>query len=199
METKISDVDSASAASTQVPTGLPRANNSVLGDETTAPEEGLTPLVLHENSVVYVFQAKEKEGTNVVINSRAQPQHGVETCPSSASSVRQSFVSQVLDYREKISTAEKGKAVAILDFVDASSRQPMDTMPAGPRSFWKRRARTSNDTRLVEMKDSWSLKRGASSEMEGPRGSVKAEAMRIFPGRLESHDIAMTPARDCAH
>ncbi|KAL5806178.1 hypothetical protein ACOSQ4_028911 [Xanthoceras sorbifolium] len=83
---------SASAASTQVPTGLPRANNSVLGDETTAPEEGLTPLnvtppklsdfgvgtdhvedivhghsdcnekVLHENSVVYVFQAKEKEG-----------------------------------------------------------------------------------------------------------------------------------------
>ncbi|KAL5855388.1 hypothetical protein ACOSQ4_005190 [Xanthoceras sorbifolium] len=54
-------------------------------------------------------QAKEKEGTDVVIKSRAQPQHGVEMCSSSASSMRQSFVSQVVDSGEKISTAEKGK------------------------------------------------------------------------------------------
>ncbi|KAL5790481.1 hypothetical protein ACOSQ2_005369 [Xanthoceras sorbifolium] len=204
--------------------------------------------VLHENSAVYVFQAKEKEGTDVVIKSRAQPQHGVEMCSSSASSMRQSFVSQVVDSGEKISTAEKGKVVAILDSVDASSRKPMDIMPAGRRSSWKQCVRTSNDTRLVEMEDSGYLKMGASSEMQGhyvrlyifevvflvetlsthdrlerlrvslgfseklrhcpavmgwfdgrftqSRGSVKVEAMRVFPGRLESHDVAMAPARD---
>ncbi|KAL5857773.1 hypothetical protein ACOSQ3_005231 [Xanthoceras sorbifolium] len=58
-------------------------------------------------------------------------------CSSSASSMRQSFVSQVVDSGEKISTAEKGKVVAILDSVDASSRKPMDIMPAGRKSSWK--------------------------------------------------------------
>ncbi|KAL5808398.1 hypothetical protein ACOSQ3_029089 [Xanthoceras sorbifolium] len=67
---------SASAASTQVPTGLPRANNSNVtppklsdfGVGTDHVEDivhghsDCNEKVLHENSVVYVFQAKEKEG-----------------------------------------------------------------------------------------------------------------------------------------
>ncbi|KAL5792148.1 hypothetical protein ACOSP7_000742 [Xanthoceras sorbifolium] len=92
-----------------------------------------------------------------------------------------------------VTAQDKGKEVVFSSKNDRTTVLPMDTIPPARKLSWKRCAHTSNDSRLIEMKDLPSLKRAASFKDDIP-----------FPGQVrwghcfkfESYWADMDPCRD---
>ncbi|KAL5795939.1 hypothetical protein ACOSQ2_000759 [Xanthoceras sorbifolium] len=93
-----------------------------------------------------------------------------------------------------VTAQDKRKEVVFSSKNDRTTVLPMDTIPPARKLSWKRRAHTSNDSRLIEMKDLPSLKRAASFKDDVPFSPGQVRWGHRF--KFESCWADMDPCRD---